>query len=154
MKLYVGITDNKWFNLLRASQPLDEVNFWQPSGNKIFKTLSPGELFLFKLHSPLNYIVGGGLFAHSSILPISLAWEAFGRSNGAESFNEMRANVARFRNNGDDRNVDFNIGCILIEQPFFLPEDKWIPVPYDWKPGIQQGKSYDLSVEPGHSLWE
>jgi len=36
------------------------VNFWQPSGKQQFRALAPGELFLFKLHSPDNFIVGGG----------------------------------------------------------------------------------------------
>jgi hypothetical protein len=62
---------------------LDEVNFWQPGGRSQFRVLQPGELFLFKLHSPNNFIVGGGLFGHASIVPISLAREAFGDKNGA-----------------------------------------------------------------------
>jgi predicted ATP-dependent Lon-type protease len=37
--------------------------------------LQPGELFLFKLHSPRNFIVGGGVFARADILPVSLAWD-------------------------------------------------------------------------------
>ena len=40
------------------------------------------EPFLFKLHAPENYIVGGGFFATSSLLPASLAWQAFGVKNG------------------------------------------------------------------------
>ena len=61
MKLWVGVTDEGWFNYLRARNP-DEVNFWQPSGGREFRVLQPGEPFLFKLHSPKNYIVGGGFF--------------------------------------------------------------------------------------------
>src|SRR5262245_60823069 len=72
MQAYVGVTDGDWFEVLRAQPSIDEVNFWQPSGNRVFRALAPGELFLFKLHSPHNYIVGGGLFAHATILPISL----------------------------------------------------------------------------------
>ena len=62
---------------------LDEVNFWQPGGGQEFKALAPGALFLFKLHSPLNFVVGGGVFAHWSRLPLSMAWETFGIANGA-----------------------------------------------------------------------
>jgi len=40
----------------------------------------------------------------------------------------------------------------LLEQPFFLPEEKWIPAPQDWPKNIVSGKSYDLSVEPGASI--
>ena len=153
MQAYVGITDYDWFNHLRTLPDLDEVNFWQPGGNIQFKALQPGELFLFKLHSPNNYIVGGGIFAHSSLLPISLVWEAFGESNGAMSLSEMRRRVEKYRR-VENSSDNYTIGCIILEQPFFLPESAWIPVPSDWKMSIQQGRRYDLTTEPGVSLWE
>lgn len=153
MQAYVGVTDRDWFEFLRTLPQLDEVNFWQPSGNREFKALEPGELFLFKLHSPYNFIVGGGLYAHSSLLPISLAWESFGVSNGARSLPEMRTRVVKYRRQVEFRTADYTIGCVLLEQPFFLPESAWIPVPSDWKGNIVQGRRYDLSVEPGLSLW-
>lgn len=154
MQAYVGITDRDWFNLLRSFPQLDEVNFWQPSGNRQFKALNPGELFLFKLHSPYDYIVGGGIYAHSSLLPISLAWESFGVSNGARNLSEMRILVEKHRRPDEYHKADYIIGCILLEQPFFLSEAAWIPVPADWKTNIVQGRRYDLSVEPGLSLWK
>ena len=83
MKLYVGVTDNDWYRFLSHHDNVDELNFWQPGGKQRFQSLKPGELFLFKLHSPQNFIVGGGFFTHSTILPVSLAWEAFGEGNGA-----------------------------------------------------------------------
>jgi putative restriction endonuclease len=154
MKAYVGVTDRDWFELLRTLPHLEEINFWQPSGNTQFRALNPGELFLFKLHSPHNFIVGGGLFAYSSILPISLAWESFGEANGARNLIEMRSRVAKYRRPVAEKNPDYKIGCILIEQPFFFPESAWIPVPLDWKSNIVQGRRYDLSTEPGLSLWK
>ena len=153
VRSYIGITDWDWFQLLRSRPALEEVNFWQPSGNRLFRALDPGELFLFKLHSPRNYIVGGGLFAHSSLLPISLAWETFGIANGATDLVQMRTRVERYRRQGFDRYADYTIGCILLEQPFFLNEHQWIPVPKNWSPNIVQGRGYDLTVEPGLSLW-
>lgn len=153
MKAYVAVTDLDWFNLLRAIPQLDEVNFWQPGGNRIFKALKPRELFLFKLHSPNDYIVGGGIFAYSNILPISLAWDSFDVKNGANSLFEMRRRVEKYRRQPENIFSNFDIGCILLEEPFFLPEKQWISVP-DWKSPIVQGKTYDLSVEPGLSLWE
>ena len=51
LKLFVGITDRDWYELLRRLPGLDEVNFWAPGGTS-FKAPSPGELFLFKLHAP------------------------------------------------------------------------------------------------------
>lgn len=153
MKAFVGVTDWDWFELLRRQPALDEVNFWQPSGSRLFRALQPGELFLFKLHSPRNFIVGGGIFAHSSLLPISLAWETFGIANGAVDIGQMRTRVERYRRQGFERIADYTIGCILLEQPFFLNESQWIPVPANWKPNIVQGRGYDLTVEPGLTLW-
>ena len=153
MRAFVGITDWDWFELLRRQPGLDEVNFWQPSGSRQCRALKPGELFLFKLHSPRNYIVGGGIFAHWSPLPISLAWEAFGIANGAVDFAQMRARVERYRHQGHEQFADYTIGCILLEQPFFLNENQWIPVPDNWSLNIVQGRGYDLTVEPGLTLW-
>jgi putative restriction endonuclease len=153
MRAFVGVTDWDWFELLRSQSDLDEVNFWQPSGSRQFRALRPGELFLFKLHSPRNFIVGGGLFAHSSLLPISLAWETFGIRNGAVDLAEMRARVEHYRRQDHDRLADYPIGCILLEQPFFLSESQWMAIPPDWKSNIVQGRGYDLTTEPGLSLW-
>jgi putative restriction endonuclease len=77
MRAFVGVTDNDWFNFLSRLQGIDEVNFWQPGGRSLFKALRPGEAFLFKLHAPYHFIGGGGFFAHSTLLPLSLAWDAF-----------------------------------------------------------------------------
>jgi len=152
MKLIVGVTDSEWFALLAAQPRLEDVNFWQPGGNRLFKALDPGELFLFKLHSPADFIVGGGLFAHSTLLPVSLAWDSFGISNGARTLVEMRARVEKYRRQSA-ASSDYQIGCILLEQPFFFTRESWIAVPADWSRNIVQGKTYDAEVEPGASLY-
>jgi putative restriction endonuclease len=152
MRAYVGVTDYNWFDLLRNLPQLEEVNFWQPGGNQVFKTLKTGEIFLFKLHKR-DFIVGGGFYAYSSLLPISLAWDSFDISNGANSLLEMRQRVDKYRRQASNPLIDYQIGCILLEQPFFLPEKEWIPIP-DWKSPIVQGKTYDLSIEPGRTIWK
>jgi len=152
MNLYVGITDLDWFTHLKATQP-DEVNFWQPGGSRAFKTLLPGEPFLFKLHSPRNHIVGGGFFAHSSLLPTTLAWEAFGEKNGAVSLSEMRRRIEKYRRVAPQPHEDYQIGCIILEQPFFLDERDWIPTPADFARNIVQGRSYDMASGTGAALW-
>jgi len=50
LKAFVGVTDNDWFNFLASMPGIDEVNFWQPGGGRLFKALNPGDPFLFKLH--------------------------------------------------------------------------------------------------------
>ena len=73
MKMYVGLTDFDWFEYLKERQ-CKEVNFWKPSEQR-FTALAPNDLFLFKLHHPHNYIVGGGFFVKYSLLPTNLAWD-------------------------------------------------------------------------------
>ena len=154
VNLYIGITDYEWFRYLSALPNVEEVNFWQPGGRTNFKALQPGELFLFKLHSPRNFIVGGGVFARADILPVSIAWDAFGIKNGAASLLEMRKRIAYYRNEPDDYRHDYSIGCRILTQPFFLPENQWIPVPASWSPHIQQGRTYDTSQGDGRRLWD
>jgi putative restriction endonuclease len=89
VRLFIAITDQDWFEALAAAPP-DEVNFWQPSGRHTFRALQPGELFLFKLHAPRDVIVGGGVFSNASLVPLSMAWGAFGVKNGAVSLADMR----------------------------------------------------------------
>jgi len=154
MKIYVGVTDNDWFRFLRDRPGLDEVNFWQPGGSHLFRALQPGEPFLFKLHAPENFIVGGGFFTHSSLLPTSLAWEAFGEKNGAASLDEVRRRVEKYRRTRSDPHQDYTIGCIILQDPFFLNERDWLPVPSDFHLNIVQGKTYDTESEQGRELWE
>lgn len=145
MKLWVGVTDGNWFEFLRARQP-DEVNFWQPSGSRQFKVLEPGEPFLFKLHSPRNFIVGGGFFVRYTAIQCTVAWRAFAEKNGVADFASFLARIYKYRR-GEARDLDPIVGCNILTEPFFWPERDWIPVPTGWAPNIVQGKSYD-SREP------
>ena len=154
VNIYVGITDYDWFRFLSELPGIDEVNFWQPGGRTNFQALRPGELFLFKLHAPRNFIVGGGVFARADILPTSLAWEAFGASNGAPSLTEMRRRIAFYRGIPDDPRQDYSIGCRVLTQPFFLTESQRIAVPPSWSRHIQQGRIYDADAGDGRLLWE
>src|SRR6516225_6385288 len=60
INLVIAVTDGDWFETLRRQPNLSEVNFWAPSASN-FRALQPGEMFLFKPHSPHNVIVGGSL---------------------------------------------------------------------------------------------
>lgn len=153
MKYWVGITDNKWFENLSGSRP-DEVNFWQPGGTTNFKAIPAGAPFLFKLHSPLNYIVGGGYFLRQSFLPLSLAWDAFGQKNGCASYHEFRDKIIRYRQKSGKSEKDPTIGCLVLVEPFFFDRDDWIPVqPADYH-SIVVGKTFDTLTAKGARLWE
>ena len=144
MKAFVGITDRDWYDFLSRRPDLDEVNFWQPSGSTNFVALTLGQPFLFKLHWPDNYIVGGGFFTQFSKLPVSLAWEAFGEKNGAGSYKEMRRRIEKYRKLAAPSREDYVIGNIILVEPFFLPQQHWIPAPADFSKNIVRGKGYDL----------
>jgi putative restriction endonuclease len=153
VRLVVAITDGDWFEHLRHKPSLAEVNFWAPSGTS-FRALTPGELFLFKLHAPRNVIVGGGVFAYANALPCSLAWEAFGEANGARSLPEMRARIARYRKIASDNRSDFVVGCRILTQPFFWPEQRWIPVPASFSLQTVRFKAYATDEADGRQLWD
>ncbi len=148
MKLYVGVTDKDWYEFL-AQMPREEVNFWSPSGSTTFKVLQPNELFLFKLHSPQNYIVGGGFFVSHSKLPFSLAWDAFGINNGAPDLDTCLSRVRKYRKTDEPDPV---IGCNILASPFFFPVQEWIPVPPSFKLNIVQGKGYSTEEGDGQTL--
>lgn len=151
MKFYVGVTDNKWFEFLAGRKP-DEVNFWRPGGTGTFQAIPPGAPFLFKLHSPDNFIAGGGFFVKHSNIPFSLAWDAFGEKNGAASLEALRALIDKFRSN-KRREHDPIIGCTILANPFFLERRDWVPAPSNWAPSIVQGKGYETDEPIGASVW-
>jgi putative restriction endonuclease len=152
MKLFVGVTDNEWYRFLAGLQP-DELNFWRPSGGG-FRAIDEGSPFLFKLHSPHNYIAGGGFFVRHSVLPLSLAWEAFGSKNGAPDFGTFYEQIQQYRGARTRAELDPAIGCTILTSPFFFDQDAWIPVPSDWSLNIVQGKTYDTQEPIGAALWE
>lgn len=154
MRAFVAVTDKDWYEFLAGRPDLDEVNFWQPSGNRRFKTLVRGEVLLFKLHYPENAIVGGGFLAHSSLIDAGLAWDAFGEKNGAGSYPEMRRRIERYRRAPADPRTSYQIGCIILVEPFFWPRVDWILAPSDFSRNIVQGKTYDLRAPAGAQLWQ
>ena len=152
VRLLVAVTDRDWFEYLRTKLDLSEVNFWAP-GAASFRALEAGELFLFKLHAPLNFIVGGGVFAYANTLPCSLAWEAFHEGNGAASLADMRQRIIKYRRIDAGVREDFSIGCRILTQPFFFDDRNWISVPASWSPNIVTFKTYDASEGDGAILW-
>ena len=154
MKAFVAITDNDWFEFLRRQDGVTEVNFWQPSGGRQFRALAPGQPLLFKLHAPHNVIAGGGFFATFSILPMSIAWETFGVANGAPNRETMHRRIEHYRGVAHDPQADYAIGCLVLEDTFFLDEANWIPVPEDFSRHTQVGKTYDLTTGFGDLLWK
>ena len=153
VRIFVGVTHKPWFDLLSGRSP-GEVNFWQPSGSGEFKALRPGALFLFKLKAPWNAIAGGGVFEHASLAPLSLAWDAFGAANGNASLADMRATIAKLRRARPlaDRE-DPTIGCRILTQPFFWPQERWMRAPASFSSNTVVGRGYSTEEAEGLALW-
>jgi putative restriction endonuclease len=153
MRIYVGVTDYDWFSSLSAQVDLDEVNFWSPGGST-FRALQPNELFLFKLKAAHGHmIVGGGLFAHDTKLPLSLAWDAFGLKNGASMLSEMATRVRRYQSAEARKLRDPSIGCRLIQRPFFFDREARFRVPDSFPPNTVSGKTYSTEERDGAWLY-
>jgi putative restriction endonuclease len=150
MKLFVGVTNNDWYRFLSERGP-DEVNFWRPRSQTDFKALQSGDIFLFKLHSPLDFIAGGGVFVRHTFLPLPLAWQAFGEKNGVPDYDTFESRILEHRTADE---LFRQIGCTILVEPFFWPREQWIPVPTDWSKSIVTGKSYPLTSLTGAMLWE
>lgn len=120
----------------------------------MFKALSEGDLFLFKLHSPRDYIVGGGFFVKFAFLPSSLAWEAFGIANGANSLFELNQRIYKYKKTNHFSDPDPQIGSIILSMPFYFEENDWIPIPKSWNRNIVQGKIYDTLSNEGSLLFD
>ena len=132
MRFFVAVTDNDWFDYLSQIMP-DELNFWRPSGRD-FSAVEVGSPLLFKLRRPWNHIAGGGFFVKALQLPVSLAWDAFGEKNGAPDYGTLLSLIQSHRRSSER---DPEIGCIILNEPFFIPREEWIAIPEDWsEPGL------------------
>lgn len=154
MDFYVALTDMDWFQFLASRPELDELNFWTPRpwGGE-FRVLQPGEPFLFKLHAPMRALAGGGFFAHYTEYPVELAWDVFLEKNGADSLADLRRRTGRLRREPTATAGNFMIGCIILSEPFFWPEDLWIQEPEEWSRNIVRGKTYSADEPAGARLW-
>jgi len=152
MRLYVGVTDFDWYSQLAARPDLDEANFWSPGG-AAFRILQPGGLFLFKLKAAHGHaIAGGGVFAHDTLLPLSMAWLVFGEKNGVASLDEMRTRIRQYQSEASRGVRDPVIGCRLLQQPFFFPRDQWFRAPQTFPVNAVAGKSYGLDEPEGAAI--
>ncbi len=141
MRAYVGVTDAEWYRFLSARPEVQEVNFWQPSGGRDFRVISPGEPFFFKTHYPHNRVVGGGFFSSSARLTVSEAWQLFGEANGVDSIAQMRARIGQYRRTPIGANEDPDIGCLFVRDVRFFAHDATVDPPPLFARNIVQGKS-------------
>lgn len=150
MKAFVGVTDKAWADFLAQRPHVNEVNFWRPSG-KAFSALSAGEPFLFKTHKPHDRVVGGAVFSGFALVPLSEAWENLGEGNGREDPEDLREAINGYRAKNKmpliSPGEDPLIGCIMLRDPVFFPEEETFPPPPNWPYSAVQGKRYENIVE-------
>lgn len=140
MQMFISPTDFDWYSTLKG-QDYDEVNFWRP-GSSAFRALAPGGLFLFKLKRPYDAIAGGGFFTSYSLVPIDLAWKAFGPKNGTRTSQEFFNRLAWYRERNNISSDLMTVGCIILSKPFFFEQHEWIRKPQNWPSNAVVGKRY------------
>lgn len=148
MTPFIANTDKRWFDFLStraAGGTVDEVNFWQPRATRPMKAMAPGEPVFFRLKSPHHVVAGYGFFAHFKVVPVEDAWGLFGWKNGDDSFAGFLRRIGGYR--GEDLSIAANrrkpIGCTLLRDARFWPEDRWLRWRQSegWAPNIVQGKT-------------
>src|SRR4051794_14478878 len=65
----------------------------------------------------------------------------------------MRQRIAGLRSDRAVSREEFAIGCRILTQPFFLPEEAWLPVP-GWARNIVSFRTYTTDDRDGRQLWE
>jgi putative restriction endonuclease len=151
-EIYVGNTDNRWFDFLRRRAPWEEVNFWKPTP-ATFKAIDEGGIFAFRLKSPRALIGGYGILASAINVPIQFAWDGLGQANGCSTVSELVDAITKYRD-GKDITAQSLFGCRVLVDPVFFPEDQWFPVPRDWSDNIVSGKTYSTRSDLGRELYE
>jgi putative restriction endonuclease len=146
---FVANTDFDWFTFLAARQPLEEVNFWQPSAHGF--NAPAGTPFFFRLKAPHNAIAGFGIFARYEAATPKLAWEAFGEKNGAASYAAMMARIEQYARAAGPAH---RIGCIMVATPVLFAESEWVEQPRDWKRNVVSGAGYELNEGEGRRILE
>ena len=144
VRLFVGLTDRGWLDGVRTLGAR-EVNLWRPHRRR-FRALERGEPYLFRLHAPWSAVAGGGRFVEEHLLPLSLAWLAFGAANGVS---DPHAFGRRFeRAHPGSESDDPVLSCVILSDPFFIEQADWIRSPDDWRPGVAHGKLYVADEVP------
>ncbi len=155
MDFYIGNTDWEWYSYLKALDPAPlDINFWKPSAAS-FAAVPIGAPFLLKLKKPYYKIAGVGFFMGYNKLPLSMAWETFGKGNGCESLPALARPILNYRKKMSIATVrDPEIGCIALSEPIFFDEKDWIDAPSDWASPIVSGKTYSTLSAIGGKIWE
>ena len=118
-----------------------------------FQALDPGGVLFFRLKHPVNRIAGYGYFITFDLLPIREAWMTFQDRNGDPNVEGFVGRIAGYRRESPSETLltPKPIGCIVLRNVHFFPEDQWLSWGSDegWSPNIVAFTGYELGVGPG-----
>jgi len=83
-------------------------------------------------------------------MPVGVAWETFGLSNGVERYAEMSRRISALRRSGD---MNDSVGCVVLSDVVILPEVDYIAAPQSWKLNTVRGEYFDLDQDEGARMW-
>ena len=117
----IALTDVSWFEFLREKD-FKLINFWTPTGWEP-KKINPGDMFYLFLKKPYRKVGGYARYVYSLQLTVRDAWNKFAQANGASDINMMLEQLSAIRGTRIDENTI--IGCILLQDPVFLPDNEF-----------------------------
>jgi len=145
---FIANTDRAWFDFLASKAingVVDEVNFWLPKATTPMKEMSPGEPIFFRLKKPDYAIAGYGFFANFARVDLHTAWSTFEWKNGDPDKRGFFGRIGRYRGIDllDQPTTIAPIGCTILRDATFWPEERWIPwhESEGWATNIVQGKT-------------
>lgn len=124
----ISPTDINWFEFLRESEFNKEINFWTPTPWNITR-LETGNRLYFMLKSPIRKIGGFGEFKEYVNMPLSLAWNRFGKKNGCKSKQDLVDKLDKYKNKNSKNNesvLTSEIGCIILDNVVFWDTDAYL----------------------------
>ena len=150
VSLYIGNTDNDWFDFLAAEPDLTEINFWQPSDK------------LFIAFNQANCLLSGSR-AHV-IKSADSEFSAVRRYCHSKWRGKRSVDPTELRHMIHSANQSLSIGKILqsvlrpisgaraFVQPLFLTPDLWLDLPASWSANIVEGKGFSTDNSEGLDL--
>lgn len=93
----------------------------------------------------------------SSVIPSSQSlWlgTLLAKKNGTPDYPTLRTAIQKYRSKEGRIELDPIIGCIILSDPFFFPEQDWIDVSGFWPKNLTQGKTFDTEDELGRNIWD
>ncbi len=144
----ISPTDIDWFEFLRESGFNSEINFWTPTPWNITRLESSDRLY-FMLKSPIRKIGGFGEFKEYVNMPLSVAWNRFGKKNGCKSKQELVDRLDKYKNKRSTNTesvLTSEIGCIVLENVEFWDTESYIDLEkyeVDFSPNIVKIKYFN-----------